>query len=266
VRARLQFTAALWGNVRRTRHSFTLHAIRVAYLAPDGAQPSAGRMTQREALMTAPDLDRYNDRPEETASADVTLISRGVTVTAHVEVSDTYVVVVRPTSGGPGWDSADVRLGDPIELYWVGGQEERTLAGTVSQVEGGGDPRWHLAVSGQAERSQRRKAVRARVAVPVIIPWAGAQMTGHTVDLSESGMRALMDGWGVPLDPGTRSQASLDLGDALLHLHGEIVWTTIRGAQWLLAMKFDELPEKASDLLRRRVFQALRDERAAKGG
>jgi hypothetical protein len=79
-------------------------------------------------------------------------------------------------------------------------------------------------------------------------------------------MRALMDGWGVPLDPGTRSQVSLDLGDALLHLRGEIVWTTIRGAQWLLAMKFDDLPEKASDLLRRRVFQALRDERAANGG
>jgi c-di-GMP-binding flagellar brake protein YcgR len=174
--------------------------------------------------------------------------------------------VVRPISGGPGWDSADVRLGDPVELYWVGGQEERTLAGTVSQVESGVDTRWHLAVSGQADRSQRRKAVRARVAVPVIIPWAGSQMTGNTVDLSEGGMRALMDGWGVPLDPGTRSQASLDLGDALLHLHGEIVWTTIRGAQWLLAMKFDELPEKASDVLRRRVFQALRDERAAKAG
>src|SRR5688500_19574734 len=113
--------------------------------------------------MTDPDLDRYNDRPEESASADVTLISHGVTITAHVEVSDTYVVVVRPTGGGPGWDSAEIQLGDPVELYWIGGQEERTLAGTVSQVEGGAEARWHVAVSGQAERSQRRKAVRARV-------------------------------------------------------------------------------------------------------
>lgn len=112
----------------------------------------------------------------------------------------------------------------------------------------------------------RRKAVRARIAVPVIIPWAGSQMTGVTVDLSEGGMRALMDGWGIPPDAGTRSQVSLDLDHALLHLQGEIVWTSIRGAQWLLAMKFDELPEKASDLLRRRVFQALRDERAANAG
>jgi hypothetical protein len=216
--------------------------------------------------MTDPNLDRYIHRPEESASADVTVISRGVTVTAQVEVSDTYVVVIRPTGGPPGWDSAEIQLGDAIELYWVGGQEERTLAGTVSQVEGGADARWHLAVSGMAERSQRRKAVRARVAVPVIIPWAGAQMTGNTVDLSEGGMRALMDGWGVPLDPGTPSQVSLTLDEALVHLHGEIVWTSIRGAQWMLAMKFKDVPEKAADLLRRRVFQALRDERAAVAG
>ena len=216
--------------------------------------------------MTDPDLDRFVHRPEESASADVTLVSRGVTVTAQVEVSDTYVVVVRPTGGGPGWDSDELEVGDPVELYWVGGHEERTLAGTISQLEGGAEPRWHLAVEGMAERSQRRKAVRARVALPVNIPWAGSQMTGTTVDISEGGMRALMDGWGVPLDPDTRSQVSVDLGDALVHLQGRIVWTTIRGAQWLLAMQFDELPENVADVIRRRVFKALRDERAASGG
>jgi len=216
--------------------------------------------------MTDPDLDRYINRPEESASADVTVISRGITITAQVEVSDTYLVVVRPTSGGPGWDSEEIQVGDAIELYWVGGQEERTLAGTISQVEGGADPRWHLAVSGQAERSQRRKAVRARVSIPVIVPWARGQMTGKTVDRSEGGMRALMDGWGIPPEPGTRSQVSLDLDDALVHLHGEVVWTTIRGAQWLRAMKFTDVPEKAADRLRRRVFRGLRDERAATAG
>lgn len=216
--------------------------------------------------MTDPDLDRFVHRPEESASADVTLVSRGVTVTAQVLVSDTYVVVVRPTGGGPGWDSNELAVGDRVELYWLGGHEERTLAGTISQLEVGAEPRWHVAVSGMAERSQRRKAVRARVALPVMIPWAGSQMIGTTVDISEGGMRALMDGWGVPLDPDTRSQVSVELGDALVHLQGRIVWTTIRGAQWLLAMQFDELPENVADMIRRRVFKALRDERAAKGG
>jgi hypothetical protein len=210
--------------------------------------------------------DPYLDRPEESASADVTLISRGITVTAHVEVSDVSLVVVAPTGDASAWENADLQQGDAVELYWIGGQEERTLAGTISQIDRGDEPRWHLAVAGQAERSQRRKAVRARVSVPVIIPWAGSQMTGSTVDLSEGGMRALMDGWGVPLDPGTPSQVSLTLDDALVHLHGEIVWTSIRGAQWLLAMRFVDVPEKAADTLRRKVFKALRDERAATAG
>ena len=99
--------------------------------------------------------------------------------------------------------------------------------------------------------------------VPVIIPWGGRQMEGTTVDLSEAGMRALMDGWGVPMDSGTTTQLTLDVDDALLHLRAEVVWNNERGAQWLMAMQFLDVPEKAADILRRRVFQALRDERAA---
>jgi hypothetical protein len=206
------------------------------------------------------------DRPEESASADVTLISRGVTVTACVELSSSGVVIVRPSGGAAAEQSTAVEPGDAVELYWVGGQEERTLAGQVSRIERGDNPLWHLSVSGQAQRSQRRKAVRAQVQVDVLMPWAGAQMQGRTVDLSEGGMRALMDGWGLPPDPGTAVQVSLALDDALLHLPGEVVWTSIRGAQWLLATRFLEVPEKAADLLRRRVFQALRDERAKVSG
>ena len=202
-------------------------------------------------------------RPEESGSADVTLLARGVTVTASVEVSSTGLVVVRPATDRP---LGEIQTGDGVELYWVGGHEERTLGGTVSSIDEGPEPRWHIAVSGMAESSQRRKAVRARVTVEVLIPWAGGQMTGTTVDLSESGMRALMDGWGLPPEPDTMTQLSLTIDDALLHLHGKIVWTSIRGAQWLLAAQFVDVPENAGDRLRRRVFQALRDERAAAAG
>jgi hypothetical protein len=206
--------------------------------------------------------DQNLDRPEESGSADVTLVSRGITVTACVEVSSTGVVVVRPSAGGPA-DRDTIQIGDPVELYWVGGEEERTLGGKIAAIDTGPEPRWHLSVAGPAERSQRRKAVRGRVQIPVLIPWAGAQMEGTTVDLSEAGMRALMDGWGVPMEAGTTTQLTLTLDDALIHLRGEIVWTVERGAQWLLAMKFLDVPEKAADLLRRRVFRALREERAA---
>jgi PilZ domain len=210
------------------------------------------------------EIDPNLDRPEESGFADVTLVTRGVTVTASVELSDAYVVIVRPQGDQ---SSCDLQPGESVELYWVGGHEERTLPGTLTSLEGGSEPKWQIAVKGQAERSQRRKAVRARVAVPVIVPWAGSQMTGTTVDLSEGGMRALMDGWGLPPEPGTPTQLSIELGEDLLHLQGEFVWTADRGGQqWLLAMKFIDVPEAAADLLRRRVFQALRDERAAASG
>jgi hypothetical protein len=209
------------------------------------------------------DIDENLHRPEESGSADVTLLARGVTVTASVDVSSSGLVVVRPSTDRP---LDEIQTGDRVELYWVGGHEERTLGGTISSVEDGSEPRWHIAVSGMAESSQRRKAVRARVGVDVLIPWAGGQMTGTTVDLSESGMRALMDGWGLPPEPDTATQLTLALDDALLHLQGRVVWTSIRGAQWLLAMQFLDVPENAADRLRRRVFQALRDERAAAAG
>jgi hypothetical protein len=201
------------------------------------------------------------DRPEERASADVTLVAHGITVTASVEESGSGLVIVKPEGDGTAWKTS-VGRGDAIELYWVGGEEERTLKGLVARIEDGEDPRWHLTVNGPATRSQRRKAVRARVQVPVLIPWAGAQLTGTTVDISEAGIRSLMDGWGVPLDPGTPCQVSLDLGETLVHLIGEVVWTSVRGAQWLMAIKFNDVPEQAGDVLRRRVFKALRDERA----
>ncbi|HEY0126936.1 MAG TPA: PilZ domain-containing protein [Blastococcus sp.] len=211
-------------------------------------------------------IDFALDRPRVSTSADVTLVSRGVTVTARVDVSGADRVVVGPAGDGPIWPADTVAAGDAAELYWIGAEEEWTLAGTVAEVEDGGRSRWHIAVAGPAERSQRRRAVRARVEVPVLIPWAGAVMTGTTVDLSESGMRALMDAWGVPPEPSTPAKATLTLDDTTVELHGEIVWTSTRGPRWLMAMKFLRVPEMVGDRLRRRVFQALRDERAAAAG
>lgn len=207
-------------------------------------------------------LDQTLDRPQVRASTDVTLVARGVTVTAGVEVSGADLVVVRPYLEAAG-QRADVSAGDAVELYWIGDSEERTLAGRVAAVEDGPDPRWHFAVQGPAGSSQRRRAVRGRVQLPVEMPWAGGLLLGSTIDLSEAGMRALVDGWGVPMDPGTRTPVVLEIDDDVLRLPGEVVWTVERGAQWLMALKFVDLPERTGDQLRKRVFRALRDERAA---
>ena len=161
------------------------------------------------------------DRPEERASADVTLVARGITMTVSVEVSESWLVVVRP-------DGRRTRPGRP-RSGWVTPSSCTGSAARRSGRSTAWSPGWRargrrgstVAPGGQraGQRSQRRKAVRARVQFPCIIPWAGRQMTGNTVDISEAGIRALMDGWGVPLDPGTAAQLSLDLDDVLLHLH-----------------------------------------------
>src|SRR5689334_10480015 len=142
-------------------------------------------------------------RPAESSQADVTLITRGITVTACVDVSSDDVLVVSPRGGGSTWKVA-VDPADKVEVFWVAGNEERTLPAKIVAVEGGEEPRWHLTPTGPAERSQRRKAVRARLELPVVLPWSDHQLAGHTVDVSEAGMRATVDGWGVPPQNGTR--------------------------------------------------------------
>jgi hypothetical protein len=75
-------------------------------------------------------------------------------------------------------------------------------------------------------------------------------------------MRAYVDGWGLPPDPGTVLGVSLTVEGRVLDLTGEVVWHADRGPQWVMAIRFLDVSEKDADLLRRRVFQALRDERA----
>ena len=172
--------------------------------------------------------------------------------------------MVRPEGDGATWRTA-VEDGDPVELYWVGAEEERTLPARIVDVEPGAEVRWHLVATGPAERSQRRSAVRARVVLPAYIPWADGQLVGETVDLSEAGARCLVDGWGLPPELGTRLQVSLTLGDEVVHLRGKLSRQQTQGGRWLLSIRFLDVAERDGDQLRRRVFRALREERAAAG-
>jgi hypothetical protein len=208
--------------------------------------------------MTDPDANR----PHESSRADVTLVTRGITVTAAVDISTEFSIVVRPEGDGAAWKTA-VKDGDPVELYWVGAEEERTLPAKIVDVEPGDEVRWHLQATGPAERSQRRRAVRARVVLPAYIPWADGQLVGETVDLSEAGARCMVDGWGLPPEAGTRLEVSLTLGEDVVSLRSQVVRQQTQGARWLLSMKFLDVSERDGDQLRKRVFQALREERAA---
>lgn len=201
------------------------------------------------------------DHPEEQSEADVTVTRHGVSVSTRVEFVGDGVVVVRP-SASDYVDQAVVAVGDSVEVYWKASETRRALPADVIEVETGTVVRWRLKVTGPAEESQRRTAVRGRVGVPVVAEYGNTELSGESLDLSENGMRAQFDGFGMLPEPGTSMDLSFTLEDGEVKAKAEVVRTQARGARWLMSIRFVDIQEKDQDRVRRRVFQALREERA----
>ena len=201
------------------------------------------------------------DHPEEQTEAEVTLTGRGISVSSRVEVVQNEFISVRP-SVGEFVDQVVVRVGDVVEVFWKTQDAQRALPAEITDVEQGAVIRWRMRATGPAEASQRRKAVRGRVAVPVTAEYASIQLKGETVDLSEAGVRAEFEGQGAPPESGHRLQLTIALEDGPFRTRAEVVRTQARGARWVISIRFMNLQEKDQDRVRRRVFQALREERA----
>ena len=203
------------------------------------------------------------DHPVEQTEAEVTLSGRGISVTARVEVVHDGVISVRP-SVGDYVEQVVVQVGDAVEVFWKGEESQRAVPAEVIEVEQGALIRWRLRITGPAEDSQRRRAVRGRVTVPVEAEYGTVDLKGTTVDLSEAGLRADFDGFGAPPEAGASVQLTLSLEDGVMKTKAEVVRTQARGARWVMSIRFVNIQEKDQDRVRRRVFQALREERASK--
>lgn len=201
------------------------------------------------------------DHPEEQTEADVSLTGRGISVSTRVELVTGDVVVVRP-SAGEYVEQAVVRPNDVVEIYWKAKDTRRAVPAEVVDVETGTVVRWRLRTTGPAEESQRRNAVRGRVGVPVTAGIGAIELSGETVDLSENGMRAQFEGFGVLPEAGAPLDLSFELEDGAIRTKAEVVRTQARGARWLMSIRFVGIEERDQDRVRRRVFQALREERA----
>jgi hypothetical protein len=201
------------------------------------------------------------DHPEEQADADVTLAARGISVNSRVEFVGDGVVVVRP-SAGEYVEQSVVVPGDQVEVYWKAVETRRVVPADVLEVESGAVVRWRLRITGPAEESQRRTAVRGRVVLPVTAGHGSVELTGQSVDLSENGVRAQFEGFGALPEPGASLDLSVELEDGTLTTKAEIIRAQARGARWLMSIRFVSIQEKDQDRVRRRVFQALREERA----
>jgi hypothetical protein len=203
------------------------------------------------------------DHPEEQTEAEVTLTGRGISVSSRVETVHDGVIAVRP-SAGDFYEQAVVRVGDPVEVFWRSEDSQRALPAEVTEVEQGAVIRWRMRITGPAETSQRRKAVRGRIAVPIVAEYGSVELRGETMDLSEAGLRADFQGLGAPPEGGARLGLTVELEDGVIRTRAEVVRTQARGAQWITSIRFVDIAEKDQDRVRRRVFQALREERARK--
>ena len=203
------------------------------------------------------------DHPEEQTEAEVTLTGRGISVSSRVESVHDGFIAVRP-SAGDFYEQAVVRVGDRVEVFWRTEDSQRALPAEVTEVEQGAVIRWRMRITGPAETSQRRKAVRGRIAVPIVAEYGSVELRGETMDISEAGLRADFQGLGAPPEGGARLGLTVELEDGVVRTRAEVVRTQARGAQWIMSIRFVDIQEKDQDRVRRRVFQALREERASK--
>jgi hypothetical protein len=167
------------------------------------------------------------DHPEEQTEAEITLVGRGLSVSSRVEFVQGDVLVMRP-SVGEFVDQVVVKPGDAVEVFWKIEDGQRALPAEVTEVETGAVNRWRMRATGPAEHSQRRKAVRGRVAVPVVAKYLGADLKGESVDLSEAGLRANFDGYGIPPEGGEKLDLTIRLEEGAITAKAEVVRTQAR--------------------------------------
>jgi PilZ domain-containing protein len=203
------------------------------------------------------------DHPAVDDEALVSLTERGISVSSRVEAVDGVVLSLRPSVG----DFVGMRVVEPgnlVDVLWQRPEDQLSVPAEVLEVEQGSVVRWRLRMTARPKVSQRRKAVRARVVVPLAVHLAeDVQVRGATADLSEDGARISLAAPGVPRpEPGARVQLRIELDGGVLDTPGELIRVALRGDRWFVSTRFVDLAERDQDRIRRQVFRTLREERA----
>ena len=211
--------------------------------------------------MSVADLSVADLRPETDVEVEITPLGRTLSVSARVEGAGPVDLRVRP-GVSDFVEQTVVTVGERVTVLWLCSDGARALPAEVATVERGAAPRWHLKVVGPTEAIQRREAVRARITLPLTVGVNGVDLEGNILDLSEGGVRALLEPYGDTPLPGTTVSMTVHLEEGPITARAEVVRQQTVDARWALSLRFADLPEKEQDRLRRRVFRAIREERA----
>jgi PilZ domain len=183
------------------------------------------------------------DHPDEQTEAEITLTGRGLSVSSRVELVQDEFITVRP-SVGEFVEQVVVAVGDVVEVFWRTEEAQRALPAVITDVDTGAVVRWRMRRAGAAQLSQRRKAVRSRIAVQVVAGYGSVELLGETIDLSEAGLRAEFEGLGAPPEAGSTLDLVVSLEDGETRTKAEVVRTHARGARWVMSIRFLDLHER----------------------
>jgi hypothetical protein len=203
--------------------------------------------------------------PTTSTPAEVRFALTGGGFLGLVAASDPHrIVVAQPAASGA--PSPSELIGRRAELLWADIHGSRALPVELTAVQRATVPLWHFRAVGPPVVDQRRAAVRVQLHLPVQLRGSRRAVVGATLDVSEAGLRCLVDGPVSEL-PGTGEAVPMTLllnGDSdPLDLRGEVVMLRQRGdASLTIVLAFVGLTGRDQDRLRARVFEELRSRRA----
>jgi PilZ domain len=222
--------------------------------------------------------------PEEKMVVDVIGVQDGRVTTSVVQETsgDEIVLALLPRDGQqpvtpePGtrlelvWKDTEGLVALPVEVVL-----REQVVGSVLRVRR----------TGPTAPGQRRSAVRSPLTLPVQVTRGHYQLSGLTVDVSEGGLRCVLNlpdaetstaGGDGPVEQVTADGAvqkaaeNLAVGDrvtviaafdnAVVRVAADVVRRHRReDARVEVSLRFVDLPEVTQDLIRRHVFASLRD-------
>jgi c-di-GMP-binding flagellar brake protein YcgR len=206
-----------------------------------------------------------NGLPTTSTPAEVRFGRTGSGFVGLVAASDRHrIVVAQPASSGA--PSSSGLVGRRAQLVWADTEGSRALPVELSAVQHAAVPLWHFRAVGPPVMDQRRAAVRVPLHVPVQLRTARRAIAGATLDLSEVGLRCIVDGMvsDMPVAGETVPMTLLLQGDSdPIELRGELVMLRQRTDASLTAvLAFVGLQRRDQDRLRARVFQEIRARRS----
>jgi hypothetical protein len=174
------------------------------------------------------------------------------------------IVVAQPAA--PDAMSSAGLVGRRAELVYGDTRGSRALPVELTAVSHSTVPLWHFRAIGPPVADQRRAAVRVPLHLPVQVRGSKRAFAGATLDVSEMGLRCMVDGTveELPVKGEIVPMTVLLAGDGdPLDARAQVLMLRQRvDAGLTLVLAFVGLEGREKDRLRARVFEELRVRRA----